>query len=217
MTFATTSKLWRKYRCHSVCCYGKKQQGKHSNSLWKRVAFCSWSQAPSPSRTPFHSLAFADTQLWERYCSWVSHGARHLAGHSFTDPLSGPACLYFPGVISHKHSLPKHSYCTGDWHQLCSTTWLSNAPVSDASATFCSLLLLLLVWIEMIFTDFREICSDESTNIHSLKLLSWKIFLRLHSKATRHRHLVPLINGTEIPAFFPIKKQVKNKGHILSE
>lgn len=211
MTFATTSKLWRKYRCHSVCCYGKKQQGKHSDSWWKRVVFCSWSQAPSPSLTPFHSLAFADTQLQERYCSWASHGARHLAGHSFTDPLSGSACLYFPGVISHKHSLPKHSYCTDDWHQLCSTTWLSNAPVSDASATFCSLLLLLSVWIEMIFTDFREIYSDES----SLKILSWKIFVFIFQS-----------NQTQTPSasekqnrdtcIFPHKKQIKNKGHSLS-
>lgn len=40
MTFATTSKLWRKYRCHSVCCYGKKQEGEHSISRRKQTASC---------------------------------------------------------------------------------------------------------------------------------------------------------------------------------
>lgn len=86
MTFATTSKLWRKYRCHSVCCYGKKQEGEHSISRRKQP-LVGWESMPgtSLSRNPDteETVLFCDLPV----CKWC---------YPF---MPGAACLGFPTVI----------------------------------------------------------------------------------------------------------------------
>lgn len=67
----------------------------------------------------------------------------------------------------------------------------------------------------MIFTDFREICSDESANIYGLRLLSWKIFVFTFQSNQAQTPCVSDKHNIDT-CIFPHKKQVKHKGHILS-
>lgn len=179
MTFATTSKLWRKYRCHSVCCYGKKHQSKHSTSRGKQMAFCrlvglNWCLGLASSFPELGFCRHPDTE--EILLLWFSYAARHLMENNFANPCFGHACICFRGVIRHKHSLLKHSYCSDDTHPLCRTTCPSSALASSVLATYST---VTFISAETMFTntDLGEISLNESTNnIYSLKLLSRRYF-----------------------------------------
>lgn len=104
----------------------------------------------------------------------VSYAARHLMEDNFTNPCFERVCICFPGVLRHKHSLLKHSYCSDNKHPLCRTTCPTSALASSILATYST-----LISIEIMFTNTNlgEISLNESTNnIYSLKLLSQRYF-----------------------------------------
>lgn len=91
MTFATTSKLWRKYRCHSVCCYGKKQEGEHSISRRKQTASCKPGTSLCRHTDTEETAPFCDPPD----CKWC---------YPFTP---GAACLGFSRVIQPRVLTPE--------------------------------------------------------------------------------------------------------------
>lgn len=121
----------------------------------------------------------------------------------------------FPGVLSHKCSLLKHSYSSDDKQLLCRTTCPSSALVSSILATYST------------FT-FSSIEIFTSTNLKRNKLkLNHQQYIQLkafvseifqHLKFQSYQIQTPHASDNQNISIynFPHKNQIKNKGHILS-